>query len=228
VKLASHRFFRWAALIGLLATTLASAETGVTTDADKVTAHEVVGDTTRQVMEVVAEAQAAGGQVSEPYYAQLEALLNPVVDFRGFARGVMGPYATSARYRSLDEAGQEQLKDQLDRFTEKMRDVMVRTYGKGLLAFGGSRIQITPPASEAKNERLVSVEQLIFKEGAEPYTVLYQMGRDRDGNWMLRNMIIENVNLGEIYRSQFESAARKYDGDLDQVIDTWSAVDIDA
>jgi len=40
-------------------------------------------------------------------------------------------------------------------------------------------------------------------------------------------MVIENVNLGEIYRSQFESAARKHGGDLDQVIASWTAVEID-
>ena len=32
---------------------------------------------------------------------------------------------------------------------------------------------------------------------------------------------VENVNLGQIYRSQFEAAARRYNGDIDQVIDNW-------
>ena len=36
--------------------------------------------------------------------------------------------------------------------------------------------------------------------------------------WQLRNIIIEGVNLGEIYRSQFEASARKSNGDLDVVI----------
>jgi hypothetical protein len=31
----------------------------------------------------------------------------------------------------------------------------------------------------------------------------------------MRNLVVENVNLGQVYRSQFESAARRYDGDLD-------------
>jgi hypothetical protein len=57
----------------------------------------------------------------ERYYAAVHEVLDPVVDFRGFARGVMGEYATSARYRSLDEAGREKLRDQLERFTETMR-----------------------------------------------------------------------------------------------------------
>ncbi|WP_241505962.1 MlaC/ttg2D family ABC transporter substrate-binding protein [Parahaliea mediterranea] len=191
------------------------------------TAHQVVGEATESVMAAVADARRAGDGASEAYYQQIETLLDPVVDFRGFARGVMGPYATSERYRSLDEAGREKLADQLDRFTERMREGMVRTYGKGLLAFGGSRIEVTQPSNPDPESRRATVQQLIHKEGAQPYVVLYQMGRDKDGNWKLRNMIIENVNLGEIYRSQFQSSARSYNGDLDQVIDNWSAVEID-
>ncbi|WP_246139605.1 MlaC/ttg2D family ABC transporter substrate-binding protein [Parahaliea aestuarii] len=190
-------------------------------------AHQVVGQTTEAVMTAVADARRAGGQASDAYYQQIQELLDPVVDFRGFARGVMGPYATSERYRSLDEAGREQLASQLDRFTERMREGMVRTYGKGLLAFGGSRIEVTQPSNPDPEARRVTVQQLIHKDGAQPYVVLYQMGRDKDGSWKLRNMIIENVNLGEIYRSQFQSSARSYDGDLDKVIDNWSAVEID-
>ena len=134
----------------------------------------------------------------------------------------MGPYASSKRYRSLDEAGRAQLVSQLDRFTEVMRTGLVRTYSKGLLAFGGSRIEVSQPSADEADASRVSVVQLIFSEQAEPYKVMYQMGRGSDGQWMLRNMIIEAVNLGEIYRSQFESAARKYDGDLDKVIDNWT------
>ncbi len=191
-------------------------------------AHEVVRETTEAVMEAVTEAKA-GDEVTEAYYREIQSLLDPVVDFRGFARGVMGPYATSARYRSLDQAGREKLAAQLDRFTEVMREGLVRTYSKGLLAFGGSRIEVAEPeGGDAGRDSRETVQQLIFKEGSEPYVVLYQMGRDRDGSWKLRNMIIENVNLGEIYRSQFESSARQYNGDLDKVIANWSAVDLDA
>ncbi len=188
-------------------------------------AHDVVNATTQAVMKSVAGARNSGGEPTAGYYAELEAILDPVIDFRGFARGVMGPYATSERYRSLDAAGRQQLVGQLNRFTDKMRDNMVHTYGKGLLAFGGSRIELTRPGDEDGDGK-ASVQQLIYNEGTVPYTVYYQMGRNKDGEWKLRNMIIENVNLGEVYRSQFESAARQYDGDLDKVIDNWAGADI--
>lgn len=194
---------------------------------DTLTAHDVVQTTTSDVMAVVSEAKDYVDEDPERYYRSIQDILDPVIDFRGFARGVMGPYATSDRYRSLDKEGQAQLRSQLDRFTEVMREGMVRTYGKGLLAFGGSRIQVSNPSPEEAQASRVSVEQLIYSDAVEPYVVMYQMGRDREGEWKLRNLIIESVNLGEIYQSQFESAARKQDGDLDAVIDSWSAPEVE-
>jgi phospholipid transport system substrate-binding protein len=71
------------------------------------------------------------------------------------------------------------------------------------------------------------VEQLIFSDDAQSYVVMYQMGRSKRGEWQLRNMIIESINLGEIYRNQFQAAARKENGAIDAVIAQWAAVEID-
>ena len=191
------------------------------------TAHSVVEDATRRVMEVVEEAQAYAEDDPERYYRQVQTILDPVIDFRGFARGVMGPYASSDRYRSLDEAGRAQLRDQLDRFTEVMRLGLVRTYSKGLLAYAGSRIVLDEPDPMAADQSFVSVQQLIYTGEAQPYVILYQMGRDRADDWKLRNVIIESVNLGEIYRNQFEAAAREQNGDLDAVIENWTTVEVE-
>jgi phospholipid transport system substrate-binding protein len=191
------------------------------------TAYDVVRTATEQVMQVIDEADGYVEEDPERYYREIQAILDPVVDYRGFARGVMGPYATSERYRSLDEAGRARLRDQLDRFTEVMRVGLVRTYGKGLLAFGSSRIEIDRPEEEEADQSRVSVRQRVYSDEPEPYILLYQMGRDGDGEWKLRNVIIESVNLGEIYRNQFQAAAREYDGDLDEVIDTWTTVEVE-
>ena len=195
--------------------------------ADEGSAHALVKAATDEVMAVVRDAEDYAEEDPERYYSEVMAVLDPVVDFRGFARGVMGPYATRDRYRSLDEAGREKLRGQLDKFTEVMRDGLVRTYSKGLLAFGGSRLELTDEGDEAAGERRATVRQLIYSEQTEPYVVLYQMGKDRSGAWKLRNMIIESVNLGEVYRSQFEASARRLEGDLDAVIDSWTVQELE-
>jgi phospholipid transport system substrate-binding protein len=191
------------------------------------TPHGVVDETSRRVLAVVVEASDYADEDPERYYQQVQAILDPVIDFRGFARSVMGPYASSERYRSLDEAGRTRLRDQLDRFTEVMRLGLVRTYSKGLLAYGNSRIEVVAASDEDVAKGRASVRQLIYNGQSEPYLILYQMGREKSGEWQLRNIIIESVNLGEIYRNQFEASARKNNGDLDSVIDTWTAVEVE-
>lgn len=202
---------------------IASAQTA----AKSGTAHEVVKEATESVMSLVRAAPEYVDEDPERYYAQVQAVLDPVIDFRGFARGVMGPYASSERYRSLDEAGRAQLRGQLDRFTEVIRTGLVKTYSKGLLAFGGSRIELSDSADELPDDRRITVTQLIYSDNAQPYVVMYQMGMDKDRTWKLRNMIIESVNLGEIFKNQFEASARKYDGNLDLVIDNWTTAELE-
>lgn len=193
-------------------------------------AYILVQETTVRVMDVVVAAEEYAEADPERYYRQIQDLLDPLIDFRGFARKVMGPYASSERYRSLDEAGRQQLRDQLDRFTAVMRGSLVRTYSKGLLAFGGSKIELAPPEAaegdETDSSRL-SVRQLIYADRKLPYEVMYQMGQEKADEWKLRNVIIENVNLGEIYRDQFLASARERDGNLNAVIDNWTTVVVD-
>ena len=38
---------------------------------------------------------------------------------------------------------------------------------------------------------------------------------------MLRNMIIDNINLGELYQKQFAAAMKKHNGDFAKVVDNW-------
>lgn len=192
-----------------------------------VSVYDLVENTTERVMKVVAEAEEYANDDPDRYYAQVQTILDPLIDYRGFARKVMGPYASSKRYRSLDEAGREELRAQLDEFTASMRLSLVRTYSKGLLAFGDARIEVAPDETDETSAKRASVRQLIFTENPQPYVVMYQMGLEKEGDWKLRNVIIESVNLGEIYRDQFLASARQFDGDLNQVIANWTTVTVD-
>ncbi|MFK7977604.1 MAG: phospholipid-binding protein MlaC [Halioglobus sp.] len=210
-------------MLVLLASTAVSAESGAASSGP----HALVADTTERVMRVVTAAEEYANEDPERYYGEIQGILDPLIDYRGFARNVMGPYASSKRYRSLDEAGREQLKSQLNTFTLAMQQSLIRTYSKGLLAFGQARIELAMEESEEASAKRASVKQLIYAENPQPYVVLYQMGRNKADAWKLRNVIIESVNLGEIYRDQFLASARDFDGDLDKVISNWTTVTVD-
>ena len=181
---------------------------------------QVVRDVTEQVMRVVAEANTYFDEEPDRYYSEIDSALSELVDWRGFATAVMGDYYS--RGRSMDSAGRENLKRQRDRFAQTLREGLIQSYAKGLLAFGGARMEVQGVETSPQSARIASVTQLVSGEADRTYKIRYQMGRYKDGAWRLRNLVIETINLGEIYRNQFSALAREAGDDLDVVISRWN------
>ncbi len=209
----------------LLAAALLSLFVGINAQAQEAASAEpgeLIAEATDRIMALVADANSYFDKEPERYYDAVGAELDGLVDFRSFARGVMGDVASGATYRKLDDAGKQRLRTQLDAFTAVIRTGLIQTYGKGLLAFGGSETKVAKAEISPDNARVASVTQSVMGDEDKVYTLRYQMGLYRDGSWKLRNMIIENVNLGEIYRSQFADALDAANGDVDKVIAGWN------
>lgn len=183
-------------------------------------AAEVISDVTAQVMTVVAEANTYFDEDPDRYYREIDDALAGLVDWRGFATAVMGEYYS--RGRAMDQAGRANLKRQRDDFARTLREGLIRSYAKGLLAFGGARMEVQGVEASPQSARVASVTQLVYGEAERVYTIRYQMGQYKDGGWRLRNLIIETINLGEIYRNQFSALASDADDDLDSVIAQWN------
>ena len=180
----------------------------------------VITEVTEQVMRVVAEADTYFNQDPDRYYREIDSALAVMVDWRGFATAVMGEYYS--RGRSMDQAGRANLKRQRDRFAQTLREGLIRSYAKGLLAFGGAEMVVKGVDASPQSARIASVTQLVYGEADRVYTIRYQMGQYKDGSWRLRNLIIETINLGEIYRNQFVALAKAANEDLDLVIAQWN------
>jgi phospholipid transport system substrate-binding protein len=43
-----------------------------------------------------------------------------------------------------------------------------------------------------------------------------------DGGWKLRNVVINGINVGKLFRDQFAQSMQNNRNDLDKVIDTWA------
>ena len=183
---------------------------------------DVIAHVTADVMNIVSEANTYFDEDPDRYFREIDAALAELVDWRGFATAVMGEYYS--RGRTLDAAGREALKRQRDDFAVRLREGLIRSYAKGLLAFGGARMEVQGVEASPQSTRIASVTQLVYGDADRVYTIRYQMGQYKDGAWRLRNLIIETINLGEIYRNQFDSLARQAEGDLDRVIGEWNAV----
>ncbi|AKH68865.1 ABC-type transport system involved in resistance to organic solvents, auxiliary component [Spongiibacter sp. IMCC21906] len=187
--------------------------------------YEVVASTTQELMSVIEEARGYADEDPDRFNREVEALLDRVVDFQSFARGVMGKYGSGSYYKSLSsDEERAKFRSQVIRFTETFKSGLINTYSKGLLTFNGNRIEVLPLDDDADLSGSVGVTQKIYGDRPEPYQVYYTMRKDRDGTWKVRNVIIEGLNVGELYQNQFAADARSYKGDIDKVIDNWSVV----
>lgn len=174
-----------------------------------VSAYDTVYNTTERVMEVLKTADDSTDEGMVLYVDALRDVMDDVVDYRGFSRAVMGNFASKRYYMSLSDEGRATLRDQLESFTVVMSKNLVETYAKGLIAFAQAEIEVVKP-DDAGAGSVESVYQKIKRANDEPYLVEYKMRQTKGGDWQLVNVIIEDVNLGDIYRSQFDSSAKKY------------------
>ena len=192
--------------------------------------HNTINSATEKVLELIKQAQTSGqGEASPQFYRQLDTIISPVFDINYFVRRVMGGrYSSKKAYAQLKNAKEKQRFNQrLERFSKKFKDGLFATYGKGLLAFGGEETELVP-ATAKELEAIasggkVTVEQHILRVGQDPYVVRYRMQFNADNcRWNVINVQVQGINLGKIYRSQFVSALKRNNGDVDIVIDGWA------
>ncbi len=188
----------------LMAATVWAAEP---VDPKKETPHALIEDVTEVLFDVVQKYDNAKKD-AESYYDEIQSILEPVVDFDFIAKAVMGSHRSDA----TDE--------QVEAFVQVFKRGLVTTYAKGIANYVDSEISIRPPGKDVKDKRRVSVDQEVKHDGST-YRLSYTMAQNRSGEWKLINLVLDGVNLGRSFRSQFGQAAKKYNGDLDKVIDNW-------
>lgn len=211
---------RWLAALLPLILLVAAGRAGAD---DQLGPYQTVEQGTSQVLSIAKEAKGYYDQDPERYYKQIGAVLDKFVDFKYFARAVMGKYASVRRYRALDSEQEKQaFRDRIDRFAKEIKRVLIVTYAKGLLTFNSKRIETEKP-NMSPDDRYVDVTQQVYGDQSQPYILDYLVARNRDGEWKVRNMTVDGVNLGEVYRNQFASAVEKHQGDLDAVVNNWGS-----
>jgi phospholipid transport system substrate-binding protein len=194
--------------------------------------NDIVREITDRLVFEIEEARSYYELEPERFYQQVDGIISPAIDYRSFARAVMGRYGTSSYYRQLgSEAEKQALKGQVLRFTGAVQARMVRTLSKGLMTFSGEQIEVLPPSptDQQRIDRLqsVSVTQLIYRQQDQPLEVQFKLKPDKTGDWRMINVVLNNINLGKQYRNEFASKLKEFDGDIDKVIDYWRDADPD-
>jgi len=172
-------------------------------------AHEVVQQTTTTLL---ADLKANKEQYrTDPgaFYNALNSILGPVVDVDGISRGVM-----TVRY------SRQASPEQMQRFQENFKRSLMQFYGNALLEYNNQDIRVLPVSGQQDPQR-TSVNMEIKDGKGTVYPLSYTMV-SLDGTWKMRNVVINGINVGKLFRDQFAQAMQDNRNDLDKVIDNWT------
>jgi phospholipid transport system substrate-binding protein len=177
---------------------------------------------TSQLLAISSAAREYADTDRERYYREVSSVLDQVMDIRYFARGVMATYASSRLYNSL-KTDQEKaaFRARVEKFADALKRVWMVKYADALLRADGETIDIKRQATGSDNPDRASIEQTVHDREGNTYLIQYSLHKVKDGGWLITNVIVEGVNLGETYRSQFAEAVEKHGGDVDYVVDHW-------
>ncbi|MCY1286262.1 hopanoid biosynthesis associated membrane protein HpnM [compost metagenome] len=173
-------------------------------------AHDVVKQTTDQLL---ADLKANKQQYrSDPnaFYDALNSILGPVVDADGISRSIM-----TVKY------SRKATPEQMTRFQENFKRSLMQFYGNALLEYDNQEIRVLPAKQEDPERTSVGME--VKGSNGAVYPVSYTMV-NINGKWMLRNVIINGINIGKLFRDQFADTMQRNGNDLDKTINGWAEV----
>lgn len=114
-------------------------------------------------------------------------------DFSEMTKRSLGPH-----WKSLDQAQQREF---IDAFTHRL----LVSYGKTVRATGKETIEFKREVRDGKEAR---VETMLTSGNGEQSSIDYRL-HDVDGQWMVYDVVIDNVGMVDNYRSQFERVIAK-------------------
>lgn len=184
------------------------AMVSVAAAASSVNPQTFIQGVTNDLLEKIVKERKNFQKNPEVLYTLVEQNITPYVDFKGISKGVMGQF-----YRQATE------KQRAD-FEVVFRRSLVRTYGNGLSSYNNQKI-VVKPARPGKDERQAQVDMEITTNDGKVYPVTYQLVLNDQGEWKLRNLILNGINLGLTFRNQFASQVEQSRGNLDKAIASW-------
>ncbi|MGH8433445.1 MAG: MlaC/ttg2D family ABC transporter substrate-binding protein [Pseudomonas sp.] len=146
------------------------------------------------------------------FYDALNRIIGPVVDADGISRSIMTvKYSRGAT------------PEQLQRFQDNFKRSLMQFYGNALLEYNNQDIRVLPASGKQSDPERTSVNMEVRDSKGTVYPVTYTMTKV-NGEWMLRNVTINGINIGKLFRDQFADAMQKNGNDLDKTINGWAQV----
>ncbi|HHJ1296455.1 ABC transporter substrate-binding protein [Pseudomonas sp. 17391] len=172
------------------------------------TPHEVVQGTTNELLGDLKANKEQYKSNPSAFYDALNRILGPVVDADGISRSIM-----TVKY------SRKATPEQMQRFQENFKRSLMQFYGNALLEYNNQGIVVDP--AKVDDGKRASVGMKVTGNNGAVYPVQYTL-ENIAGEWKVRNVIVNGINIGKLFRDQFSDAMQRNGNDLDKTIDGWA------
>ncbi|HEN8799644.1 ABC transporter substrate-binding protein [Pseudomonas sp. CM25] len=172
------------------------------------TPHDVVQSTTNELLGDLKANKEQYKSNPSAFYDSLNRILGPVVDADGISRSIM-----TVKY------SRKATPEQMQRFQENFKRSLMQFYGNALLEYNNQGIVVDP--AKADDGKRASVGMKVTGNNGAVYPVQYTL-ENISGEWKVRNVIVNGINIGKLFRDQFADAMQRNGNDLDKTIDGWA------
>ncbi|MBB6156918.1 MULTISPECIES: MlaC/ttg2D family ABC transporter substrate-binding protein [Pseudomonas] len=171
-------------------------------------AHDLIQDTTNRMLADLSANKEKYKKDPQDFYTALNTIVGPVVDAEGISKSIM----TVKYSRKATPA-------QMQTFQENFKRGLFQFYGNALLEYNNQGITVDPAKDESGDR--TSVGMTVKGNNGAIYPVQYTLEKI-NGEWKLRNVIINGINIGKLFRDQFADAMQRNGNDLDKTINNWA------
>ena len=172
--------------------------------------HQFIDSQAQEMVSIIRNNQELYAKDPELFKDKINVVFEPMVDFRRVGASVMGKkyYIAASSSQRLQ-------------FIQSFKTSLLDTYSSTLAQWGDQKIiTIFPEVSEFKKTEDVQ-QNLITSSNIYPIT--YKVRKDKNGNWLIINIIVNGVNLGLTFRNQFHALAKEHNENIDEIIKHWTS-----
>jgi phospholipid transport system substrate-binding protein len=176
--------------------------------APSISAHDLVEKTTHDLLADLAANRATYKANPQAFYDALNGIVGPVVDVEGISKSIM-----TVKY------SRRATPEQMTRFQDNFKRSLIQFYGNALLDYNDNGITVSPAKDESGDR--TSVDMQVKGSNGAVYPVSYTLEKV-NGAWKVRNVILNGINIGKLFRDQFADAMQTNNNDLDKTINGWA------
>ena len=172
--------------------------------------HKFIDSQAQAMVAVIRSNQDLYDENPELFKDKINAIFEPMVDFRRVGASVMGKkyYLAASKKQRVE-------------FINSFRNSLLDTYSSTLAQWGDQKIETIFPEIY-KTKKTIDVQQNLITP-ANIYPITYKVRKGKNEEWLIINIVVNGVNLGLTFRNQFQALAKEHNENIDAIIKNWTS-----